>query len=235
MMDADISVIIPVYNHAHTIAACLHSILAQTLHPREIIIVDDGSIDDLLTALAPFSEKITLLRQANAGSNAARNRGFAASKSALVIFVDADLVMQPDLLAREAAALLAHPEVSYVYSGFRFGWKKFTSFSFSPVRLRRHNFIHTTALMRRAHFPGFDESLSRLQDWDLWLSMLAAGHLGLFLNATLFSVKTAGRPGISHWRPAFMYSIPWQKIGWMPKSMREYFAARAVIARKHNL
>lgn len=236
MSKQSISIIIPAYQHASTIGACLDSILAQTITPDEIIVVNDGSTDDLPQALKPYQEKIKLINQLNQGSNPTRNRGFKESTSDYIIFCDADVVMQPDMLEKMKDMLDAHPEVSYVYCGFRYGWKRFSSFSFDEARLRRMNYIHTTALIRRVHFPGFDENIKRLQDWDVWLTMLDQGYIGILIDEQLFSVQEDhSRQGISEWRPAFMYSIPWQKLGWMSKAMKKYYDARAIIAKKHNL
>lgn len=231
-----ISVIIPSYQHAATVGACLDSVLGQTRKPDEIIVVNDGSTDGTEAALAAYRDRITLISQENQGGNAARNRGFDASRGELVIFCDADVVMRPDMLATLEAALAAHPEASYAYCGFRFGWKKFSSFAFDANLLRRMNFVHTTSLIRRGHFPKFDPSIRRFQDWDVWLTMLAAGHVGTFVDEELFQViDRSDRPGISQWRPSFLYRIPWRALGWRPTSVRKYDDARAVIARKHHL
>ena len=96
--------------------------------------------------------------------------------------------------------------------------------------------MNTISFIRRLDFPGFDPAIARLQDWDVWLTMLERGRPGLFLEEELFSVQTARRRGgISQWRPAFMYRIPWRCLPWMPASMRRYYDARDVIARKHHL
>lgn len=231
-----ISVIIPAYQHAYAIAACLDSILAQSIEPDEIIVVNDGSTDGVEKVLEPYLSSIKLINQNNSGSNATRNRGFAESTGDYIIFCDADLVMQPDMLEKMKDMLDAHPEVSYVYCGFRYGWKSFSSYPFNEARLRRMNFIHTSALIRREHFPGFDQNINRLQDWDVWLTMLNQGYIGILIDEQLFYIQEdKGRVGISQWRPAFMYSIPWRRLGWMPKAIKKYYDARAVIAKKHNL
>jgi glycosyltransferase involved in cell wall biosynthesis len=231
-----ISVIIPAYQHAATLKACLDSIFAQTRLPDEVIVVNDGSTDDTLAVLAPYAGRIVLIDQENRGGNPARNAGFAVSRGDYVIFCDADVIMNQDMLAKMESLLIAHPEASFAYCGFRFGWKRFRGFPYDPLRLKKLNYIHTTSLIRREHFPGFDPAIKRLQDWDVWLSMLEAGRLGIYIKEELFSVQdSCGRRGISQWRPSFMYKIPWRRLGWMPRSMQKYFEARAVIARKHHL
>ena len=76
----NISVIIPTYQHANTIADCLNTIFNQTKEPHEIIVVNDGSTDDTIEVLDSFADRITLINQENQGANVARNRGFEASQ-----------------------------------------------------------------------------------------------------------------------------------------------------------
>jgi glycosyltransferase involved in cell wall biosynthesis len=231
-----ISVIIPTYQHAATIARCLDSVLKQTLKPTEIIVVNDGSTDNTLEILKPYRDKITLVEQENLGEQKARNNGFFASSCEFVIFCDADVVMRPEMLEKLAAVLKNHPEVSYAYSGFRFGWKSFSSFPFDVGRIKKLNFVHTTALIRREHFPGFDTSLRRFQDWDVWLTMMREGHIGFFVDEQLFHVlEASGRRGISKWRPKIFYRIPWKYLGWAPPSVKKYEEAKKVIMKKHRL
>ncbi len=231
-----ISVIIPTYQHAGTIAECLDSVFEQTLPPGEVIVVNDGSTDGTEKALGPYLDRITLINQANQGPQAARNRGWKAATSDRIIFCDADVRMRPDMLERLSAALDANPEASYAYSAFRFGWKKFPGVPFDADRLRRRNFIHTTCLVRAADFPGFDPAVKRLQDWDVWLTMLEAGKTGVLVPDMLFTVAVHGASRIgSVWMPRIAYRVPWRWFGWAPPAVRRYQEARAAIARKHHL
>lgn len=231
-----ISVVIPTYQHAHTISRTLDSLLAQTMRPFEIIIVNDGSTDNLDEALAPFHGLLTRVDQINRGGNAARNRGFDESTGELVLFCDADVVLVPDALETMHNALLDHPEASYAYCAFRFGWKSFHLIPFSPEVLRTLNFVHTTSLLRRQAFPRFDENIRRFQDWDLWLTMLEQGHVGIGIDQELFSViHDPGRVGISQWAPSVLHKIPWRYLPWRPSVIRRYYEAREIIRQKHDL
>lgn len=235
-MIKDISVIIPTYQHADTIRACLNSLFSQTRNPKEIIVVNDGSTDGTSEVLAAFSDRVKVITQRNMGSNQARNAGFQASTSPLVIFCDADVIMRPEMLDKMANALDNNPAASFAYSGFKFGWKQFKSFPFSTKRLQEMNFIHTTSLMRREHFPGFDPRIKRFQDWDVWLTMLDEGHVGTFINEQLFKVLTdQHRISISKWRPSFLYRIPWRRFGWKPESIKGYDNAKEIVIKKHRL
>jgi glycosyltransferase involved in cell wall biosynthesis len=110
-MVSDVSVVIPTFDDAQYLERCLASIWAQTLAPREVIIVDDGSSDP--AALAALKRVVAsyplvrLIRQSNAGPSAARNAGLAAVTGKWVAFVDADDELTPDSLKIRRARLAA--------------------------------------------------------------------------------------------------------------------------------
>lgn len=229
-----ISVIIPVYNHAHTLERCLKSIEAQTYRPLEVVVVNDGSVDDFAGAVTRARQNIKLdfvvINQENKGAPAARNRGFRESRGDYVIFWDADVIARPEMLAKMLLTLENNLSASYAYSQFRFGWKKIQSHIFDPELLKRTNYISTFSLIRRGDFAGWDESLRRFQDWDLWLTMLSKNKTGVFVPEVLFKAIVGGRTGISNWLPRFVYKLPWKTT-----AVLKYEAARQVIARKHRL
>ncbi len=235
-----ISIIIPVYNHAKELSLCIASLRAQTLPPREVIVVDDGSTDgsaDVAEKEKQYSgpwQRFEVIRESNQGAPTARNRGFAASQGSLVLFSDADIEWKPDALEKLSYALKQHPDASYAYSSFHFGWKLFRSGPFDPERLKRVNYIHTSALIRREHFPGFDPALKKFQDWDLWLTMMEQGHPGVWVDEPLFRIQPR-RSGMSHWYPSFMYKIPWQQFGIRIPEVERYKQAEQIIRKKHRL
>lgn len=231
-----VSIIIPAYNHASALPKCLAHVFAQTYTQLEVIVVDDGSIDDIRAAAEPFLDRIKLVRQENAGANPARNRGWREATGEFLLFCDADVVMRPNMVQSMKEALDQHPEASFAYSTFRFGWKRFPGAVWDPQVLRRVNIAHTTSLVRVADFPGFDESIKRFQDWDVWLTMLEAGKRGIMISDELFVAEIHGISRIgSSWLPKVAYSIPWERLGWMPKRIAKYRAAREIIAKKHHL
>ncbi|MEY4744187.1 MAG: hypothetical protein RL272_132 [Candidatus Parcubacteria bacterium] len=229
-----ISVIIPSYQHAAEIPLCLESILAQSFTDYEVIVVNDGSTDGTREALAPFLARIDYVEQENRGGNAARNRGFREARGDFLLFCDADVIMRRDMLETMLAALREHPEASYVYSSFKFGWKKFRLWPFDAAKLRKMNYIHTTSLIRREHFPGFDEKIKRLQDWDLWLTMLEQGRVGRWIPDYLFQCLPH-KGGISLWVPKIFNAIPWRKLGIRMKNLEKLEEARKVMKEKHHL
>jgi len=235
-MKQTISVIVPTYQHASTLAQCLDSVFAQQRPADEVIVVDDGSTDNTKKILEAFQDRIQVISQSNQGAPVARNNGFRQSKGTLVIFCDADVNMQQNMLSELEQALEEHPEAAFAYSGFKWGWKSFSSFPFDCNRLKRMNYIHTSALIRREAFPNFDESLKRFQDWDLWLTILDHGGKGIFVQKELFCVVEEDRPErMSTWLPSLMIQFPWKIIGWMPKRVRKYHEAKQIILKKHHL
>jgi glycosyltransferase involved in cell wall biosynthesis len=226
-----ISVIIPTYQHATTIIECLESVLAQKRQADEIIVIDDGSTDGTKELLTPYFDRIAYYYQENAGAQAARMNGFNKSRGALFVLCDADIIMRSDMLGKLESALIDHPETSWAYSSFRWGWKVFKSRTFDLGALKQKNYIHTSALIRREHFPGLDLSIKRFQDWDLWLTMVEQGRKGVFVNQELFrTVHTHGRVGISGWLPKIVFKLPFK----LP-SVKRYETARDVINQKHKL
>ncbi|MBI2423146.1 MAG: glycosyltransferase [Candidatus Hydrogenedentes bacterium] len=97
-----VSVIVPVYNSEHTLAACLQACLAQSLGDYEIIVVDDGSTDDSARLARQFPVRV--VSQPNAGPAAARNRGAAMAAGERLAFTDADCVPREDWLCQLAGA-----------------------------------------------------------------------------------------------------------------------------------
>lgn len=235
-MSSLVSVIIPTYQHAKTIGACIDSILAQKYPHIEIIVVDDGSTDETQEVLKKYKDRIRFITQENSGANPARNRGWKEAKGEYLIFCDADVRMKRGMIKKMVGMLVAHPEASYAYSAFRFGWKTFRGVSFRADKLIDRNFIHTTSLIRAKDFPGFDESVKRLQDWDVWLTMLEAGKTGILVPNTLFTVQVSGVSRIgSSWMPSFVYRIPWRWLPWKPQTISRYESARQAVLEKHNL
>ena len=216
----EISIIIPIYNAQKTLEKCLESIFNQTFKNYEIIAVDDGSTDNSLKILKNYQRQLTIVRQKNQGAAGARNTGAKLARGKFIIFCDADIIMKPEMLGIMFQTLKKNPKISYVYSSFKFGLKTFRLWPFNAKKLKDMPYIHTTSLTRKEHFPGFDKKLKRLQDWDLWLTMLDRGYKGKWINKILFEVKGGGT--MSSWLPSFAYKIPWLK------QVKRYKAAEAV-------
>jgi hypothetical protein len=108
-----ISVVVPAYNIGPYIARAIESILAQTLQPDEIIIVNDGSTDNTSEEIANFGEKVRCIHQQNGGLSAARNTGIKASTGKWIAFLDGDDEWLPDYLQTQIDLLKRNPELKW--------------------------------------------------------------------------------------------------------------------------
>ena len=188
---ADLSVIIPAYRAADTIGRALASIAAQTVKPREVIVIDDGSDDGTLDAATAMGRSmdgiaVQVLSQQNAGAGAARNKGIAAASGTYLAFLDADDEWLPEKIAHSMATIEdgLHVLVSHNYLRIEVDGQEHMvdcarRFNAAPdpyVGLYRQGFIATSTVLVRREAAlaagGFDETLATAQDFDLWLKIL---------------------------------------------------------------
>lgn len=108
-----ISTIIPSYNRADLIGETLRSVLSQTRPPAEVIVVDDGSTDGTVDAIAAFGRDVTLIRQTNAGAGAARNAGLAQASGDIIHFMDSDDVSSLNSYDVQAHAIESGADMVY--------------------------------------------------------------------------------------------------------------------------
>lgn len=233
-----ISVIIPVYNGEEVLRCCIDSLLLQTYRNIEIVVVNDGSTDKTLDVAKEYIDQLKeegvpykiMNHEENKGAPTARNHGFQGSKGEYVIFCDADSILERECLFEMLQALNADPGASYAYSSFYWGKKFFKLWPFDAKKLRQMPYIHSTSLIRTKDFPktGWDENIKKLQDWDLWLTMLDEGHRGVYIDKTLFRVCPGG--SISNWLPSIAYKI----APFLPE-VKKYKKALRIVKEKHGL
>ncbi|OQY97646.1 MAG: hypothetical protein B6D35_14535 [Candidatus Brocadia sp. UTAMX2] len=180
-----VSVIVPTYNSARFLPESVGSILAQTYHPYEIIVVDDGSTDNTKEVLQPFMQRIKCIHlEQNKGSPTARNIGIQAARGAYIAFIDGDDLWFPEKLQTDIGHFSQHPDISMVYSKhLNIDEKGVVSDDAVKKRLpsgkifiqlfSEQNFILTSSVVvRKEVFEAtglFDEQLFNCQDWDMWL------------------------------------------------------------------
>ncbi len=185
-----VSVVIPCFNGAAYLAEAIESVLSQTLHEIEVIVVDDGSDDGspavVQRLIAAHPEvAICLERQSRSGHPAhPRNAGVARARAEYVLCLDADDALTPTFLERCVAALDAHPEASIAYTDQRdFGARDHlhTVPEYDFRVLTRRNFFGIASVFRRRAWEeagGFDPQIA-YEDWDLWIACGAVGHYGV--------------------------------------------------------
>lgn len=118
-MSADplVSVIIPNYNYGNVLGLCLRAVLAQTYRPLEIILVDDCSTDDSVEVARSLGVRV-IRTPANSGVCAARNTGAEHARGEVYFFVDSDVALDPDAVAKAVALLAADPKAGAVCGNY---------------------------------------------------------------------------------------------------------------------
>ena len=210
-----ITAILPVFNGRRFLLGAVQSVLAQSLPPCELIIVDDGSTDDSLDALeglppAPFP--IRVLRQANAGQSAARNLAARHAEGDHLAFLDQDDHWYPQHLELLVEPLEADAAVGWSYSDFDemdFGGNLVTRAFLRAAGLKHPKrsifecvasdlmVLPSASLLRRTAFEqagGFDEALSGYEDDDLFVRFFRLGWEHVFVDRPLlrFRIHTNG-------------------------------------------
>lgn len=109
-----VSVIIPAYNMAHYLGEAIQSVLDQTYPIHEVLVVDDGSQDNIASVVASFPE-VQLITQAHANTSVARNAGVAHASGNLVAFLDADDTWLPGKISLQVDVLQNNPSSVAVF------------------------------------------------------------------------------------------------------------------------
>lgn len=188
MIDAT-TVIIPAYCAASTIGRAIESVLQQTHVAAEIVVIDDGSPDDLMSAVARFGDRVRVMRKQNGGAGSARNLGIEQARTGFVAFLDADDYWEPAKLECQMAIFEEFPELSIVGSrwfeeppgGNRYLAAVQDEGVFGRVvTAAGAEAFHVamcmstpTLLVRRAALKHhrFDVGLSTAEDRDLWIRL----------------------------------------------------------------
>lgn len=150
LADLSLSVVIPVYNSAETLERCLSTIAAQLGPGDEVIVVDDGSTDDVPAVAGRFRATIVRLDR-RSGVAAARNRGADRATRPVLLFVDADVVLHADAIAR-GRARLADPSVAGVIGSYDDTPASRTTVS--QFKNLAHHYFHQRAAGRVGSFWG---------------------------------------------------------------------------------
>lgn len=184
-----VSVIIPAYNRAGTIARSIDSVLVQTYRWIEVIVVDDGSTDHTDEVVETYGDRVILIRQPNGGPSSARNTGAACAKGEIIAFLDSDDTWKPEKLERQVelmvhggsevpccicnAALIEEDGTtrnSFEVSGVESELSEGYWLNPAPIIATRFVLFNQVVAIRRDAFEavgGFKESMRLLEDHDL--------------------------------------------------------------------
>jgi hypothetical protein len=180
-----VTVVIPCFRQAHFLPEAIESVLAQDRGAIEIVVVDDGSPDNVGEVAARYPG-VKYLRQANGGLAAARNAGLAEADGEFLLFLDADDRLLPEAIGRGLEELRADPEAMMAAGTWQLIGEEGEPLPADPPSqppeafpaLLESCFISTPAavLYRRELFEqigGFDPAVSASADYDLYLRTAA--------------------------------------------------------------
>lgn len=220
--DTGFSVIVPLYNKVGEVTATLGSVLSQTLAPREVIVIDNGSTDGSVEAVQAIADaRVRLLHEALRGPGPARNRGIAEASGEWIAFIDADDLWAPNHLEVLDALIARHPDCPLVGSGFRWATLPVSPPPADPAAVaapsREIDFfagkncdrIWTSAVAARrgaviaaggfADFPAGE-------DTDLWIHLALSGPFAVSEARTALYIR--GNGGIMETRQAELRRAP---------------------------
>ena len=192
------SVVIPYYRGAGSIAEAVESVLAQTRSAEEIVIVDDGSPDDLEAALGELVERVRIVRKSNGGISSAMNAATATARFEWVVQLDQDDAFDPTRLEAIATAIEATPgaDVIATDAAVEFAGETVTALSaVNPFRLEDQRtaiiggcfFLWPAVRKRRLEaVGGYDESFVVMQDWECFIRLILDGAAVAFVPEPLY-------------------------------------------------
>ena len=212
MTSDSISFIVPTYNRASYLSACLDSILCQSRPGDEILVVNDGSTDDTAAVLRRYADRVAVVSKANGGKSAALNTGLSHTSNPLVWIVDDDDILHPEARARLMAQLDADPGADLAYGRhLRFEeedgarryletghWldchpKGFLAATMEDMFVHQPGMLVRRALYEQLH--GFSEDLDRSLDYEMLVRLAMAGRASGTSEIVFFQRVHSGARG----------------------------------------
>jgi GT2 family glycosyltransferase len=221
-----LAIVIPVWNGAATLAECLAALRPGLAAGDELVVVDDGSTD-ASAAIAEAAGARVVRQPANGGQAAARNAGVRATRADVLLFVDADVVVAPDVVGRVRDAFATRPAMAALFGSY--DDRPRAGGVVSPYRNLLHHYVHqrgaTEAFtfwagcgaVRRAAFQevgGFDERPWRraIEDIELGYRLRAAGRR-IVLDPTLLCTHLKRWTLRSMlWTDVMARALPWTRL-----------------------
>lgn len=216
----DVSVIIPNYKRVDQLRGAVNSVLSQTLHPREIIIIDDCSPMNLFSEIEQFTQtsglrtNIILLRNSrNRGANYSRNLGIQVAKGKYLAFLDSDDLWLPQKLEIQLSQIQKTSSNLPIFSAtgrYRVDHtgmiiaKQFGGQIINSSKIRSSNFIGTLSSIMvdtqaARDIGGFDTNLSACQDWDFFIRISEIGkYIGVSNTLCVYVDHQGSRITLNH-------------------------------------
>ena len=194
--DADISVVIPSHNRCEFLKRAISSVLNQTIKPREIIIIDNGSTDNTHGMISSLFPEITYIYEKTKGVSIARNIGIKNCHSTWIAFLDSDDAWEPQKLEKQffytnnnnkKYRLIHTNEIWYKNNKFQNQLKKHqkSGGDIFQKSLELCCISPSSAFIKKEIFDDygfFDEGLEVCEDYDMWIRITAKEEVGFLDN-----------------------------------------------------
>ncbi|MEM7468686.1 MAG: glycosyltransferase [Pseudomonadota bacterium] len=193
-----ISVVIPTHNRRDFVLRALESVHRQSVAPREIVVIDDGSTDGTMDAIQQHFPAVLVHSQAQSGVSKSRNEGIKRTTSPWIALLDSDDYWHPEKLAQQIRHADAHPNTRLIHcneqwirNGQPLAQKHYHRKSGGDIfsrSLHRCLISPSAVLLKRSllwEVGPFDENMPACEDYDLWLRISAHEHVGFVDEALL--------------------------------------------------
>ncbi|MDJ0508850.1 MAG: glycosyltransferase family A protein [Crocosphaera sp.] len=180
-----VSIVIPAYNAMRYLPETLDNVLQQTYEAFEVIIINDGSTDNIKEWFTSILDnRVRLISQQNKGLAGARNTGIENAKGDYIAFLDADDLWEPTKIEKQVKLLDNNPKVGLIYTGVaiidsdgirtgRIFQEDFEGYIWKELTQKNFVGCGSVAMVRKECFEqvsNFDQNLgSFVEDWDMWL------------------------------------------------------------------
>ncbi len=185
-----VSAIIPTYNYGKYVSEAIDSILEQSYKSIEIIVIDDGSVDNTAEVLKSYSDKIHYFHQENSGLSAARNTGIKLAKGEFIAFLDADDKWKADKIKHqvELAYQTGYPVILCTMNEAdqNYNYVNFDNCFFHPSALGSNALIRHDQLLE---VGGFDEELKSVEDREMMLRLTRDGSKAGLLHGSYSFIR----------------------------------------------
>lgn len=250
-----VSVVLPVYNRAAVVSTAIRSVLGQTYPNLELIVVDDGSGDDLAATLSGFTDKrLKLVRlHQNSGVGAARNAGICAATGELLAFQDSDDEWVLDKLERQVELMAQHTPDAICFGTVIRRFNDRVRVIPPMIQVHGAGFVRSQSLLPVAYVQawllptqavrdvgGFDEGLPVWEDWDLLLRLQQKLTWCIAPEARVLSSRLADSLTVNE--ELFLHAMQllrvkhaalFQQHRWLGARW-DYLHARRLLARGHT-
>jgi len=199
-----VTIVIICFKQAHLLQDSVHSVLSQKYKNWELIIVNDGSPDNVIDVAQDLIAKnvgynIRIVNKQNGGQADARNKGFELASGSLFLPLDCDDCLHPNYLVKTVAALRDAPGAGIAYTDIQhFGTRRdvWITGPFTEEVMVRDNRLPYCSLYRRSLFDSVggysNEMRGEYEDWDFWLAALEKRWTAIKVSEPLFLYRKHG-------------------------------------------